>query len=157
MNLKSVCAKLSTNGLPAIQLVHMGSQEIIQSLRLVKASSTHRNFIIGTWLKSYRPTARKLGIGAFYDKHEPEIAESRWQDCTVATDDDEYTVYAWVCGDVSALLHLYVVPELRHIGVATGLQEHVCGTRRPDLARPWSVYRGQLQVNPYLLARKELK
>ncbi len=153
MSLNDVSAKLSTSGSPTIQLLHGPSQSVIQVLRLVKASSTHRNFILGTWVKSYRPTARKLGIGEFYDRHEPAIAESRWQDCWVATDEDGYTVYAWVCAETGNLYHVYVIPELRHKSVARCLQEHICG-ENPDLARHWPG-RTVSRVNPYLLTKKD--
>ncbi len=154
MNLKGVCAKLSTSGLPAIHLIHQETQTVIQSLPLVKASSAHRSFILGTWVKSYRPHARKQGIGEFYDKFESAIAESRWQDCTVVSDEDGYTVYAWVCGGSGQLYHCYVIPELRHKLISTCTQEYACGTKTPDLARPWPG-RSAGRVNPYLLCKKE--
>lgn len=158
MSLKDVSAKLCTDGLtptPSIELVHLPSQKVLQSLALVPAAAEHRSFIIGTWVKSYRPTARKLGIGEHYDRFEAPIAESRWQDCWVATDEDGYTVYAWVCGDQDGLRHVYVIPELRHRGVGSELQRHACGTLCPNLARPWPGRNpSTVKVNPYLLSVK---
>lgn len=155
MSLKDVSATLSTSGSPAILLNHIPTQKVLQSLLLTQAKSEHRSFILGTWVKSYRPTARKLGLGEHYDRYEAPIAESRWQDCWVATDEDGYTVYAWVCGDASGLWHVYVIPELRHRGVASCLQLHACGNYTPDLARPWPGRNpGTAKVNPYLLCPK---
>ncbi len=95
--------------------------------------------------------AKRLGILTQYDIHEPGIAESRWQDCTVITDEDGFTVYAWVCGTPGALYHCYTVPELRGIGVARSLIQDACG-ERPEHARPWP-YKNRF-VNPYLLGAK---
>lgn len=153
MSLKDVCAKLSTTGSqPTLNLVHLPSQETLQSLRLVRATPEHRSFILGTWVKSYRSQARKENFGGYYDKYEPGIAESRWEDCWVATDEDGYTVYAWVCGETGNLWHVYVVPELRRKGVADSMILHACGTLYPDIAKPF--YKGRL--NPYLLCKKEV-
>lgn len=153
MSLNDVSAQLSTNGSQKILLVHKPSQTTIQELLLVKALPEHRNFILGTWVKSYRPTARRIGIARFYEAHEPAIAESRWEDCWVATDEDGYTVYAWICAEKGNLYHVYVIPELRHKGVARALQEREAVVA---YARPWPFRGDQLQVNPYLLHKKEL-
>ncbi len=139
---------------PSIDLTHGGSEgSVIQTFCLGPAKPDHRSFIISTWLKSYRTHARRQGIQEFYDKHEPAIAESRWQDCQVATDEDGYTVYAWVCGSKDTLWHCYVIPELRMLGVSKALIEHACGTL-PDLARPWP-YKTRSRVNNYLLKVKD--
>lgn len=74
----------------------------------------------------------------------------------MATDDDGYTVYGWVCGSLGSLVHVYVVPELRNKSVATSLIKHACGELE-ELARPWPL-RGSVNqnpVNPYLLCVKE--
>lgn len=122
---------------------------MLETLRVIPADSRHRNFIIGTWLKSYAPNARRQGIITFYDAHEPRIAETRWQDCLVLTDDDGYTIHGWVCGVRGKLWHVYVVPELRRIRVATRLIELACG-KLEEYARPWP-YAAHARVNPYLL------
>lgn len=126
----------------------------VETLRLTLATPDHRNFIIATWFKSYENQARKQGLREAYAEAEPAIAESRWQDCWVLTDDDGYTVYGWVCGDrtTGALWHVYVAPELRRLRVATRLIEHACGELR-QYARPWP-YSAHARVNPYLLRPK---
>lgn len=91
-------------------------------------------------------------MAALYDVHEPPIAESRWQDCSILTDEDGHTVYAWCCGSPGALYHCYVVPELRRLGVAKALILDACGPN-PHMARPWP-FRYKFQ-NPYLLHKKE--
>lgn len=156
MSLQDVRAVLLTAS-QEIALTHRPTSVAIQTLSLKKATKEHRSFIIGTWVKSYRNTARKLGIGAFYDKHEPAIAESRWEDCWVATDEDGYTVYAWVCSADRCLYHVYVIPELRRKRMASCLAEFSTGSTTPDLARPMP-YDGNFgRVNPYLLHKKELQ
>ncbi len=157
MSLKDVCAKLSTPGLVTtegeLQLVHQPSQSVIQTLKLRPADERHRGFIISTWLKSYAGQARRAGLGKFYDVHEPRIAEDRWKDVLVATDEDGYTVYAWVCGyPDGALHHAYVIPELRRLRVATRLIEAACGDLK-EYARPWP-YSAHARVNPYLMCVK---
>lgn len=147
MNWKSVSATLSTDGTPRILLNHQGSP--LETLPIVGARDEHRNFILGTWVKSYAPYARAQGINRFYNENEPAIAESRWMDCLVVTDDTGFTVHAWVCGRDGQLWHVYVVPELRRLRIATRLIEHACGELR-EYARPWP-YSAHARVNPYLL------
>ena len=150
MPLNDVFAKLSESG--SLELIHKETGEILRTLLVRPASQEHRSFILSTWTKSYRPTARRLGVEGLYNKHEPEIAESRWQDCRVLTDEGGFTVYAWVCGQDGGLYHVYVIPELRRIGVCRELSGDVCG-KDYDLARPWP-YRTSRRVNPYLLGAK---
>lgn len=150
MSLSGVSSQLSSDGKI---LLCKGDKEL-QALLLQRAASQHRNFIISTWVKSYEGQARRQGIGPFYALHEPAIAESRWQDCHVATDQDGYTVYGWVCGDreTGSLWHCYVAPELRKLRIATRLIEYACGTLK-EYARPWP-YSAHARTNPYLLRVK---
>ena len=153
MSLRGVSATLCNDGTPRILLLKEGVE--LEALPIVNAGAVHRSFILSTWLKSYKAAARNQGIGAFYDAHEPAIAESRWMDCLVVTDDTGFTVHAWVCGSEGRLWHCYVVPELRKLRLATRLIEHACG---PDglqeYARPWP-YSAHARVNPYLLKVKD--
>lgn len=156
MSLNDVYATLSTDGSTRIILTHRPTQVALQDLLLIRATPEHRNFILGTWVKSYRPHARKQGIGEFYDKHEGEVAESRWQDCWVASDEDGFTVYAWVCAEGRNLYHVYVIPELRRKGVSGALIQFSTGQAHPDMARPWPFTSAKLgRVDPYLLHKKE--
>lgn len=150
MSLRTISALLSTDGSPAILLTHQG--ETVESLAIVQAATEHRSFILSTWVKSYESQARRQGIRAEYNKYEPSIAESRWQDCLVVTDSDGFTVHAWVCGCNGQLWHCYVVPELRRLRVASRLIEFACGTLK-EYARPWP-YSAHARVNPYLLRTK---
>lgn len=155
MSLNSVSAVLSTSGSKTtLSLVHKETAEVVQTLELTKAAPTHRNFILSTWLKSYRPQARKDGIQEYYNTYEPAIAESRWQDCHVLSDESGFTVYAWVCAYPGQLHHVYVIPELRHIGVARRLIEAIAGDGDITYARPWPGRPKSYRVNPYLLTVK---
>ena len=151
MSLKGVSATLSTDGTPRILLLKQGS--LLESLPVCKATSEHRSFILSTWVKSYAPYARQQGILNQFNEYEPGIAESRWMDCLVVTDDTGFTVHAWVCGRDGQLWHVYVVPELRRCRVATRLIEHACG-KLAEYARPWP-YADHARLNPYLLRTKE--
>lgn len=155
MSLKDVCAKLSTSGSkPTLSLVHKTSNKTIQEFFVVRATEQHRSFIIATWVKSYRQHAKKLGWGAFYDEHEPKIAESRWADSLVVTDEGGFTVYAWVCEDGSVLHHAYVAPELRRLGVTTALVAPG-GGNDVVLAKPWPYRSKNFNiVNPYEMKGK---
>lgn len=156
MSLSSVSAILSTVGSKTtLSLVHKETAEVVQTLQLMPSQMGHRNFILSTWLKSYRPQARKDGIAEYYNKYEPAIAESRWQDCFVLSDEDGFAVYAWVCAYPGQLYHVYVIPELRHLGVARRLIEHVAGDGAICYARPWPGRPKSYRVNPYLLTPKE--
>lgn len=151
MSLKDVCATLSTDGTPRI-LLSKGTS-LLEQLPIVRPTEAHRSFILSTWVKSYKARAREQGIGNFYDRHEPAIAESRWMDCLVVTDDSGFTVHAWVCGRDGQLWHAYVVPDLRRLRIATRLIEHACG-ELTEYARPWP-YSQHARLNPYLLCKKE--
>jgi GNAT superfamily N-acetyltransferase len=153
MSLKGVSATLSPDGTPLILL--QKEKATVAELPIVRATSEHRNFILGTWVKSYRAQARDQGILAQYNEYEPAIAESRWMDCLVVTDDTGFTVHAWVCGRDGQLWHCYVVPELRRLRVATRLIEYACGPGGlHEYARPWP-YSAHARVNPYLLRTKD--
>lgn len=151
MSLKGVCATLSSSGTGRILLQKEG--KTLEDLPIVKAGPEHRNFILSTWVKSYQSQARSQGIGAFYEESEPAIAESRWMDCLVVTDDTGFTVHAWVCGYEGRLWHVYVIPDLRRLRIATRLIEHACGSLK-EYARPWP-YGAHGRINPYLLRTKE--
>ncbi len=150
MDLRKISSRLSTDGTPRILLDHQGEE--VESLPIVQATADHRSFILSTWVKSYENQARRQGIAQYYAKHEPAIAESRWQDCWVVTDDDGYTVHAWVCGYEGELHHIYVQPNLRKLRMATRLTEFACGELK-EYARPWP-YSAHARVNPYLLRTK---
>ncbi len=150
MSLRNVSAALSTDGTPRILLQQ--NSLTLETLHIRPARDEHRNFILGTWVKSYRSAARSQGILQQYNAHEPAIAESRWMDCLVVTDDG-FTVHAWVCGRDGKLWHVYVVPELRRLRIATRLIEHACGQLQ-EYARPWP-YSAHARLNPYLLRTRE--
>ena len=151
MSLSGVSAMLSCDGTPRILLVKEGNQ--LETLPIVSAGAVHRSFILSTWVKSYKSQAREQGIAGFYDEHEPAIAESRWSDCLVVTDDTLFTVHAWCCGSEGRLWHCYVVPELRKLRLATRLIEHATGGLK-EYARPWP-FSAHARVNPYLLRVKD--
>ena len=151
MNWNGVSATLSTDGTSSILLVK--DETVLETLPVVAATKEHRSFILSTWVKSYKGKARDQGIAGAYDAHEPAIAESRWMDCLVVTDDTGFTVHAWVCGRDGQLWHCYVVPELRRLRMATRLIQLACGELR-EYARPWP-YSAHARTNPYLLCKKE--
>lgn len=152
MSLKNVSAKLSTDGSqPSVLLMQEGQE--LSRLPVAAADDSHKAFIISTWLRSYRPVARKYGYEDLYNRNEPAIAESRWQDCFVVTDEGGYTVYAWVCAEQGSLYHVYVVPELRNIGVARELIRFAAGEDYM-MAREWPRKNCPHRVNRYLLVKK---
>lgn len=135
------------------------------TLPVIKAKPEHRNFILGTWVKSYVNTVRKITVGCTkgiahtedvetYLRNEPKVAERLWETSHVVTaPDDEFVIHAWVCGEEGKLWHVYVPPQLRNKGIARALIEYACGTTY-DVARPWPFKRGlpgQYCYNPYML------
>jgi GNAT superfamily N-acetyltransferase len=148
MSLNGVSSELSSGGSPGIHLVK--GEKVLEELRLMGANQEHRSFILSTWVKSYETQARKQGIKEFYSKHEPKLAEKLWDKCIVLTDDSGYTVHAWVCSINGALYHVYVVPELRKLRVATRLIEYAGPLK--EYARPWP-FAAHARVNPYLLGQ----
>lgn len=139
------------DGLPFIQLTsHQGKP--LEDLPIAPPQQQHRAFILSTWMKSYEAMARKNGWGQFYKEHEPKIAESRWRDGWVVTDDDGYTVHGWVCGYDGKLWHVYVVPQLRRCRIGTRLIEFATGGLK-EYAKPFP-YAAHARVNPYLQCTK---
>lgn len=152
MSLKGVLARLHDG--PSIQLVK--GEEVIEMLPIIKATRMHRSFILATWVKSLTGRARSMGVTQeMFTEGEPPIAESYWDNCWVVTDDDGFTVHAWVCGNKGDLMHVYVVPELRRLRIATRLIELATGGLKA-YARPWP-YTAHAPVNPYLLKPMEKK
>jgi len=151
--LKGVLAKLCDDGSGPTLTLNKGDV-VLESLRIIPAEAQHRSFILGTWVKSYESMARKQGVPKeVYRAHEPFIAESRWQDCLVLTPDaDGFSISAWVCGSEGNLWHVYVVPELRKLRVATRLIEMATGGLK-YYARPFP-YAQHARTNPYLLRSK---
>lgn len=147
MSLRDVRAALVDR--EKVSLIHQPTQKTVQDLRLVPASDEHKGFILSTWITHACAIARKSGVRReFYMPAETAIAESRWRDCKVATDDDGFTVYAWACGDLDGTLwNVYVVPELRRLGLASCLITASCGELKA-YARRWP-FMAHAPLNPY--------
>lgn len=136
------------------------------TLPIQKATSEHRNYILGTWVKSYANTARQMTVGSMkgtaltvppetYLANEPRVAEKLWDKCFVVTGPDGYTIHAWVCVHENTLYHIYVPPQLRSKGIATALIDWLV-TGDYMVARPWPYKQGlpgTASFDPYALGR----
>ena len=108
-------------------------------LILTPAEESDKAFILSTWIRSHiKAGARGAGIvePVFLAEH-PRIAESLWRSSFVLKadlgDDRDLTEtdYGWICFDygdkyktvanVPTLHYVYVVPELRNMGVAKAM------------------------------------
>lgn len=125
------------------------------TLPLTRAGLHHRNYILSTWLKSYIPVIRKwLGKDAPL-RYEQEAAETLWEQTWIVTsEEDEFTIHAWVAGVPGVLHYVYVPPDLRGKGIARALIRHACG-HTFSYGRPWPYKRNPSggTYNPYLLGR----
>jgi GNAT superfamily N-acetyltransferase len=125
------------------------------TLPVYPASKTHRSFILATWVKSYAPVLRKwLGDGIGLEE-EAQQAETLWgQTLVCGSENDEFTIHAWVCGSPGVLHYVYVPPDLRGKGIAGALIRHVCG-HKFQYGRPWPFRKEPSggQYNPYLLGQ----
>lgn len=162
MSSSKVYSTVSPNGLLCLR--HGESDEVLATMRLVKAKPEHRSFILSTWVKSYAPTMRRFragvldsasfGVsGADYLSGESAVAEANWEDSLVAVDlDDDFVIHAWVCGSPGALLHCYVPPQLRQKGIAMAMIKEQCG-EPVRYSKPWPFRKVPpgWSYNPYLL------
>lgn len=138
-NLTNFSAVRSKDGSKVELWLTRPDQKLMETLSLRPAAQEHRNFIIATWVQSYKSLARKQGINSkVYEAEEPKLAENFWQNCIVLTPDDgdSFTIHGWVCGVHKTLLQCYVPPELRRIGIASCLIEATCG-KQVVIPRPW--------------------
>lgn len=149
--LRNTSSALLTDGTPRIALTTAKGDPLVE-LPIVAPTQEHRSFILATWVKSYEAMARKLGWGEFYKRNEPRMAEACWQDGWVLTDEDGFTVHAWVCGYDGLLRHVYVTPQLRQCRIATRLIDFATGGLK-EYARPWP-YTPHARLNPYALGAK---
>lgn len=123
-----------------------------------KAKEIHRAFILATWIRSYIPVLRKrfgLADPDVLSQEEAKQAETLWEQTQiVGSEDDDFTVHAWVCGSPGRLDYVYVPPELRRKGLAGALIKHVCG-HTYEYGRPWP-FKGNPnggRYNPYIIGR----
>lgn len=126
-----------------------------QKLWLVPAEKTDRAFVISTWVKSYLPTARKkLAVedAVYFDNH-PKIAERLWDRAMVLRDEDDGSaIMAYVVVDENSVVHyIYIVPELRGMGLVDVLIKAVVGAETPVIVSHRWPYkdRANWQYNPY--------
>lgn len=135
MSLKNVSARCSSDGL---KLELIKDSKVLESLPIVKAKDQHRSFILSTWIRSYLPTAKKWVHKDVYHKEEQKVAERDWIRCHVVTNpEDEFTVVAWICGAPSGILrHVWVMQDLRNLGIAKALIERFCG-KNVVATKPW--------------------
>ncbi len=76
-----------------------------------------------------------------YHQEEEKVAEANWQLCRVVTNpDDPFTVVAWICcqplSGKGLLKHLWVMQDLRNLGIAKALISQFCGTE-VVATKPW--------------------
>src|SRR5688500_7021107 len=140
----TACTVISSPGLKNYLRLVDGEAEPV-TLPLTQAGPQHRSFVLATWLKSYQPILRKwLGpsVAVTLLKEESNQAETLWERTSIVTSEDEnFVVHAWVCGEPGVLHYVYVPPVLRGKGIATALIRHVCG-HTFEYGRPWPGKKG---------------
>lgn len=155
---------MSTGQTPYLAMVPSDGSEQ-QLLPIVDSQEAHRSYIISTWVKSYDALARHLKVSNRYEglvmtkdvyrDGESRLAEQNWHNSKViVSPDDEFTIHGWVCSVTGSsghtLLHVYVPPEFRSMGVGRGLVEYTCG-KTYQVMKPWpKTPRGHNVIwNPY--------
>lgn len=143
-----------------MDLVSKETGKVLQSLPVIKALPEHRNYIISTWVKSYEPTTRRLGVTGgtptpidkeSFRAREAGLAERFWQDSfVIVSGDDSFTIHGWINAESSdgngqahgrnekttTVRHVYVPPALRHKGIAKGLVQSLA-TSKYLVSKPW--------------------
>lgn len=155
-------SELSESGLLEIHRSSDGA--VLAELQTVQADERHRNFILSTWVKSAADINRRSrmvgssGIpfrvdGGLCHSGESEVAEAMWPKSTVLTSgEDAFAVHAWICNDGNSLLHCYVPPPVRRMGIASTLILSLCG-KSVDVYKPYPCTAKGVEFNwnPYML------
>lgn len=140
-----------------------------QKLWLSPAQEGDKAFILSTWVRSYLAISRKLSHnykshelhvkdGTFL-RHHPRIAEALWADAFILRAEEGGAILGYVVGSDNAdygpiLDYVYLVPELRNMGVARAMIEAVVGPG-PTLTHVWPYrWHGNWKYDPYLAMRK---
>lgn len=140
--MKNFSAEVSRD---SVKLLSVPEGKVLESLPIVRANESHRNFIISTWVRSYEPHIRKLRIGPTdvristeaYRAGEAKVAERHWDKSFVVTSgDDNFTIHGWICAQEGYLWHVYVPPLIRSHGMAKGLVSAYAGLDY-NLHKPW--------------------
>jgi GNAT superfamily N-acetyltransferase len=152
VTLSNMCAKLSETTLE----LRTSEGKLVQALTMRPAMGQDRNFILGTWMRSY--PAPTLGApAAVVRAGEAALSEQLWSLSSVLVAEDDYTILGWACGRPGELYAVYVVPELRGIGVGRELIGSFREPGRPlDLLRPWPGRPlANSRYNPYCLYMRD--
>jgi hypothetical protein len=98
------------------------------------ADTQDKPFICSSWVRSYQPISRKASLAGHkvrdevYLRHYPDLVDRLWPSTTVwKSNESQGAILAYVCGSPGVLHYVYVVPELRGMGVAMAMIEHACG------------------------------
>lgn len=137
-----------------------------QKLWLTPSTPKDKAFILSTWVRSYLPIVRKsetlykqhvLKVKEdVYLKHHPRIAESLWECAAVLRDEaDGSAILGYIVGDAGSgiLDYVYVIPDLRNMGLARAMITALCG-HEPTLTHLWPHgWHSGWKYNPYLAQR----
>lgn len=134
-------------------------------LCLSPAESQDKPFIISTWVRSYQVINRKLRTSyqetrlrveedVFLKSH-PSIAEEQWPFAFVLKDaqdrDASGAVLGYVVGQHGVLHYVYLVPELRRMGLSKVMVQSVCGNML-QFSHVWPyAIPSAWKYNPYLV------
>jgi GNAT superfamily N-acetyltransferase len=152
--LRNVSATLSADGLISLA----GNR-----LTLRQATVSDKGFILSTWIRSYQVLSRKsrticnqhqLTVADdIYLRHHPKVAEDHWPFANVLKDAENgpgTACVGYVVGGPGLLHYVYVVPELRNMGLAKIMIEKTCG-KQLMVSHMWPYKMPALwQYNPYL-------
>jgi hypothetical protein len=127
-------------------------------LPVIPADDRHRNYIIGTWVNSHVSSGMCLTEKDIARAGESKLAEDNWHNSVVVVSPaDEFTIHAWICLGMnhdessSAVLYIYVPPDLRNCGIAKELTEFFCGKEYEALHDWPKTPKGhKVHFNPYL-------
>lgn len=125
------------------------------SLKIRPAREADHNFILATWLKSFRElgTSRPVPEASIYFKeHQRKIKDRLASDkCLVASTDDEDQICGFMCYSDDVIHYVFVKTVFRGYGVANALLDRVPGAKQFSHFTKFTPFfaRRKLSYNPY--------
>lgn len=125
------------------------------NLQIRLALPSDHNFILATWLKSFRELTTNKPVPEkeiYYREHQEKIkSHLESGKCLIATTDDQDQICGFVCFTGDAVHYVFVKTVFRRFGIANMLLDAAVGMRQFSHFTKFSPFfkRRNLSYNPY--------
>jgi len=96
-----------------------------------RGKQTDANFILNSWLKSYRhsPLTKSIRGDIYYKHHHDKIIKllSRSKIACAVSKDEDSQIYGWACFEEGVLHYIYTKHSYRGFGIATEILKSLNG------------------------------